>query len=210
MKSVVLSGLMLLIQSSLLFGQFVFEKELVEVRAPEDADSVDALYSFKIQGDKELEIDRLDVYCSCLKAQISDKGKLKWKPGETGQIKATFSKIGMFKGTVDKKLAIFLKGDPADQPSISLTFRLHIPVLMEISQKTLRWNLKGDATAQTVDFIVKGKDPMKVMRHYGTKELFAYELETVKEGRHYKPLMVFCDSKRIARSRAMPIIRSSV
>jgi len=175
--------LILLAASPLSWGQFVFEKELVEVHAPEEADSVEAVFSFEVKGDKPLEIERMDVFCSCLKGQLK---KLKWNPGEKGQLKATFSKIGMFKGTVDKKLALFLKGDEDGQPSVSLTFRLHIPVLMEISQKTLRWDVKGSNDEKSVDFIVKGEEPMQVIKHQATKEIFSYQLETVEEGRHYR------------------------
>ena len=45
-------------------------------------------FSFKVEGDKEIEIAEYDAPCSCLEAKISDGGRLRWKPGETGMVKS--------------------------------------------------------------------------------------------------------------------------
>ena len=186
LKAATLASLYACLFSSLVQAGIEFKSKLIESHAAADAESVYGDYHFKITGDKPIEIEKMDVYCSCLKAQINGDGKLIWKPGESGTIRGVFSKLGNFKGTVDKDIKIYLKGDPKDKPSVNLVFRVHVPVLFEIGQKTNRWTVGAELTEQVIDLTVKSEEPMQVTGIEGTNENFEFAIKTVEEGRKYQ------------------------
>src|SRR6478752_805013 len=115
-----------------------FTEMLKEVNAPVEASTVTADFNFTNKGNKPVTITKADPPCPCLKVQISG-GKLKYAPGESGVIRISFD-LGTFSGTVDKVLPIFLDNDPEDKPSVALTIRVHIPVLVGVEPKTVKWD----------------------------------------------------------------------
>src|SRR5690606_38524647 len=114
-----------------------FAETLKEIHPKADAKTVSADFKFTNTGDKPVTISKYDAACSCMSVQISG-GKLHYAPGESGVVRANFD-MGNFAGTVDKTVALWLKGDREDQPSGQLTVRVHIPVLIELEPKTLNW-----------------------------------------------------------------------
>jgi hypothetical protein len=125
-----------------------FSEPVKEMDAPADAATVTAEFKFTNKTAKPVTIAKADPTCSCLKVEISG-GKLSYAPGESGVVKTTFE-MGNFSGTVDKMLAIYLDADPADKPSVQLTLRVKIPVLIGVEPKTVKWEIGGEQKPEII------------------------------------------------------------
>jgi hypothetical protein len=170
--------------TAVLSAQLVFEETLIELHLPPDEDKASADFSFKVAGDREVEIAEYDAPCACLEAKISDNGKLLWKPGETGTVQGLFS-MGNLTGTFDKVIALRMKGEVT--PSVKLTVRLHIPEFFKITpEKFLFWELGGTPAPQTFKIKVANDEPLKIVDVSGTNDQFGIELKTVKDGWEYE------------------------
>ena len=163
-------------------GQMVFEKNLIEVQAKPDDEVVSAEFRFTVQGENPVTITEYEAACSCLSAEISEGGKLVWKPGETGVVRGKF-KMGTFKGTVDKLIVLRIQGRARP---LKLTVRVNIPVLFDLHPPTLFWDLNGEAKAQSFKIKVKHDKPIKITGITGTNDQFEHEARTIKEGWEYE------------------------
>jgi hypothetical protein len=164
-------------------AQMVFDQTLIEVTAGLDQDEVKVEFPFTVKGDKPVEIADYDAPCSCLEARISDNGKLVWKPGEKGSVQGIF-KTGNFRGVLDKMIVMRMKGE--DVPSVKLTVRMDIPVLLEVEPQTLIWTQGSAVEPKSFKLKVNGDEPMKIVGIRGTNDDFPYELKTIKEGKEYE------------------------
>jgi hypothetical protein len=164
-------------------GGLEFTETLKEVNAGADATLVTTEFSFTNKGDKPASITKSDSGCSCLKAEISG-GKLTYAPGESGVVRTTFA-MGNFSGTVDKMVALWIDGDPADSPSTRLTVRVHIPVLVGVEPKTVKWDIGAKADPQIIRIQMAEGKPIRVTGVTSSSESFACELKTVEEGKKY-------------------------
>jgi len=162
-----------------------FTRTLVEIHAPVDAEKVTAEFEFTNRGDKPVAIRKYDAACaSCVGLRVKDS-KLRYGPGESGVMHADF-KIGNYSGTVDNNVVIWLDDDPEAQPSVKLTVRVHIPVLIALEPKTLRWDLGGDASSKTIDIRIHDDKPIHVTTVTSSSPKFTAELKVIEEGRHYE------------------------
>lgn len=164
-------------------GGLEFTETLKEVDAGADATLVTTEFSFTNKGDKPASITKSDSGCSCLKIEISG-GKLKYAPGESGVVRATFE-MGNFSGTVDKMVALWIDDDPVDNPSTRLTVRVHIPVLVGLEPKTLKWDLGAKADPQIIRIQMAEGESIRVTGVSSSSESFACELKTVEKGEKY-------------------------
>ena len=164
-------------------GGLEFTETLKEVDAGADATLVTTEFSFTNMGDKPASITKSDSGCSCLKIEISG-GKLKYAPGESGVVRTTFE-MGNFSGTVDKMVALWIDDDPVDNPSTRLTVRVHIPVLVELEPKTLKWDLGTKADPQIIRIQMAEGKSIRVTGVTSSSESFACELKTVEKGEKY-------------------------
>jgi hypothetical protein len=164
-------------------GGLEFTETLKEVDAGADATLVTTEFSFTNKGDKPASITKSDSGCSCLKIEISG-GKLKYAPGESGVVRTTFE-MGNFSGTVDKMVALWIDDDPVDNPSTRLTVRVHIPVLVELEPKTLKWDLGTKADPQIIRIQMAEGKSIRVTGVTSSSESFACELKTVEKGGKY-------------------------
>ena len=160
-----------------------FAELLKEVNAPADVTTVTTDFTFKNNGDKPVTIAKTDPGCSCLKVEISG-GKLKYAPGESGVVRTTFD-MGNFSGTVDKMVALWIDDDPANKPSMTLTVRVHIPVLIALEPKTVKWNLGGKAEPQTIQIRMAEGKSIRVTGVKSSSPSFKTELKALEEGKKY-------------------------
>lgn len=160
-----------------------FPETLKEVRADASADKVTADFPFTNQSDKAVTVSHYDSTCSCMSVQITG-GKTRYEPGESGVIRTQFD-MGNFSGTVDKVVVVWLDDAPEDEPSVTLTVRVHIPVLVAMTPKTLKWEMAGKGEPQTIEIRMNHSEPIKVKSVTGSSEAFGYQLETIEEGKSY-------------------------
>ncbi len=174
-------------------GGLKFEKDVIELHLAAEASTAGGEFTFTNGSDHPVTISRVEKTCSCLLAQVKG-GKLVYQPGEKGVIRVNFE-VGNLSGVVDKTVALYLEKEPADQPVI-LTVRAHIPVLVELDQKTLRWPVNGAAGPQKVDIRMKHSKPIRVLKAASNSEMFKTELKTLTEGSHYEVWITPADMKR--------------
>jgi len=170
-----------------------FEKDLLVIDAPADAGSIVADFNFENKTDQPVTIVKVDKTCSCIAVQVSD-GKLVYAPGEKGQIRATFD-MGNFYGVVDKTVVLYLDKDPADKPSVTLTVEVHIPVLVLIKEKTLKWSIGAKPETQKIDITMDYAKPINIVANSCSSDNFKVELKTLEGGKHYELLVTPIDTK---------------
>ncbi|MGE9269088.1 MAG: DUF1573 domain-containing protein [Verrucomicrobiales bacterium] len=172
--------------SSLAQAELVFDSKLLEVTSDPGAETITAEFTFEVKGE-ETKILGYESMCSCLAARVEPtnedgSAKLSWQPGEKGRILAKFE-LGNFKGTVDK--AIVLKTDRAEKAH-ELVLRVTIPALLNISPATHKWTIGETTEERTFEIKVVGDQPVQILELAGTNPKFPLQLETVKEGFHYR------------------------
>ena len=120
-----------------------------------------------------------------MSVQISDGGKRVYAPGESGTIRANFD-MGNFSGTVDKDVSVWLAGDPEASPSQHLTVRVHIPILIELEPKTVKWATNGELKPQTFQIKMNGEKPIHISNVGASGQDFTHELKTIEDGKRYE------------------------
>jgi hypothetical protein len=164
-----------------------FSEPIKDVHAPADVATVTASFEFKNYSDKTVTIAKADPTCSCLKIEISE-GKLNYAPGESGVVRVTFE-MGNFSGVVEKMVAIWLDDDPADRPSRSVTVRVHIPVLIGIEPKTVKWDVGSEAAPQTIQVRMAEGQTIHITGVTSSSDLFSTEIKIVEQGKKYDLLV---------------------
>ena len=101
--------------------------------------------------------------------------------------------MGNFSGTVDKVVAVWLDDDPPDKPSVALTVRVHIPVLVSLEPKTLKWDLGGKGEPQTIRITMNHDKPDPCDRRDSSSEAFRHELKTIEDGKSYELIVTPTD-----------------
>lgn len=165
-------------------GALTFNETIQEMSPDPNESKVFADFKFTNKSDKPVTINRFDGGCSCVSVQISD-GKRVYAPGESGVIRANFD-IGTFSGTVDKVVSLWMEGDAEDAPSEKVTLRVHIPVIIEMEPKTVKWDVGQKPEAQTIKISMKGEKPTHLLKVSGNSEAFDHELKTIEDGRVYE------------------------
>ena len=160
-----------------------FENERKDVHADLSAAKVKSDFKFTNTSSKTLKIQKADAGCSCLAVEVSG-GKLTYAPGESGVLRTTFE-IGSFQGAVDKTVFVWLDGDPEDKPSSSVTLRVHIPVIIALEPKTLKWTVGDKADSKLITVKMDYEKPIHVTSVSTSSSGFKAELMTVEKGKEY-------------------------
>ena len=82
-------------------------------------------------------------------------------------------------------VALWIDDDAADKPSTRLTVRVHIPVLVGLEPKTVKWELGAKADPQIIRIQMAEGAPIHVTGVTSSSDSFACELKTVEEGKKY-------------------------
>lgn len=160
-----------------------FAAPLQEIHAPADVKTVTVNFEFTNRSDQPVTVAKYEPTCTCISVRIQE-GKLRYEPGESGMIRAEFN-MGNLTGTVDKVVAVWINDDPADKPSVALTVRVHIPVLVSLSPKTLKWDLNGKGEPKTIRISMHHDQPIRVVGVTASSDVYQHELKVVEEGKSY-------------------------
>ena len=172
-------------------AELTFEKKLKAVTTKPDTKVIFIEFPFENKSKETVTIVEYDAPCTCMGARIRRPDgveSLVFKPGDKGIIigKLEFEN---FKGTIDKMIIIRTDKDKTADPSIQLTCRVTIPIVISADVETLEWTL-GDALEPKVFHIkVDHTKPVNITKHkigYGGNEAFDYKLEVVEAGKEYK------------------------
>lgn len=174
----------LIVSAAVHAGTLEFKETFKEIHAPADVKSVSAEFEFTNKTDKEVAIAKYESTCSCMSVGVKG-GKLRYAPGESGLIRAEFD-MGNFSGDIDKVINLYFDDAPLDKPSVNLTVRVHIPVLVNLEPKTLKWDIAGKTDPQTIKITMNHTKPIKVTKITCSSEAFKTELKTVTDGKAYE------------------------
>lgn len=161
-----------------------FTKNRIEVTSKPDAKTITVPYTFENKTKRVITIARYDSACSCLSAKVKG-GKLVYKPGEKGEMKVDFE-LGSFSGLVEKTVLLWTTDDGEQRPSSVLTVALTIPVLFEVTPKTVFWEQNGSKEPKSFKLKVDNAKPIRILNHSGTNANFAYELKVIRDGWEYE------------------------
>lgn len=176
-------------------GTLKFEETKKEILVQNEESTVTTDFPFKNESDSDAIIEKYDSGCSCISAGVKDS-KLAYKPGESGTIRAVFN-MAQFTGTTEKSIAVWLKGDPANKPSIILTARITIPELVEINPKSVIWEVGSKPEPKTVTLTIKHPEPIKVVSMTGADARFKQELKTIEEGKKYEVVITPASTDKV-------------
>lgn len=173
-----------------LYADLVFSSTEEKIDAAADAKEVNVEFPFENKGDEPVVVQRFDAPCSCMFAVVEGGTKQKdgstvIAPGEKGAFKGRFE-LGNFKGTVDKKILIWMDKDPDDQPSVALTTQVTIPYLIAAFPQSLMWKVGEGAVEKVIEVKVDHNEPIKVIKHTSSSPNFSYEFITKEEGELYE------------------------
>jgi len=172
-------------------GGLTFDSEQKAVTTKTGDKKATIAYSFENTSKRTISIAKWDSACSCLSARIKD-GKMEYKPGDKGEIEIDFA-LGSFSGTQQKTVMLWSNDDPSEAPSTILTVKITIPVLFDISPKSLAWAQNGDKKPKTIKIKVLDKNPINITKHSGTNASFPYTVKTIREGWEYELLVTPTD-----------------
>lgn len=195
MKCLILGILMIYscCYSSALAAEFAFDKIIKEVTTRPDVEVVKVEFEFENKSDETITIVNYDAPCSCMEARLrrpDNKNSLVFEPGEKGTVIGMLE-FGTFKGTIDKVIKILTDKDTGGEPSIILTCRVTIPVLIGADKETLTWEVgdKLEAKEFSIKVANESQTPIRIVRDspgFGVSDTFDYKLEVISEGREYK------------------------
>lgn len=202
-------------------GGLTFETTDQEVFAKADQGTITVDFPFENKSDSSVTIKSSEASCSCLAVQVKG-GKMRYAPGESGVIRGILD-MGNFSGEAVKALQVSLEGDPVGKPSISLIARVHIPELVKIEPKTLRWDLGSEATAKVLTITIDHDEPIHVRKAACSNKQFEVEVREVESGKAYELVVTptsveeqalgvitidtDCPIKRHATQRAFALVR---
>ncbi|MEY3395290.1 MAG: hypothetical protein RL346_1526 [Verrucomicrobiota bacterium] len=168
---------------SLHAGGLKFEDALQEAEASLETTEVTREFPFTNQESKPIRIRNADAGCTCVAVEFL-KSQSTYAAGESGVMRVTF-KIQNFQGTVDKKVLIWLDGDPDDQPSSFATLRIHIPTAVKLEPKTLNWMLGSPTDTKIMRVTFHPDQAASVINTTSSSENFSTEIVTVEKGKIY-------------------------
>lgn len=161
-----------------------FAETSKEVHTTADAETAAVEFNFTNKSGKPITIAKADAGWSCMKVLFSG-GKLTYGPGEIGVLRAVFN-IGNASGTVEKSIALWLDTAPiTNPPSQSLNVRIHIPTLITLEPKTLKWDSGSKQEPQTLHIRIAEGKPIHVTAIQPSTEQFSCELKAIEQGRNY-------------------------
>lgn len=160
-----------------------FDEILIEADAPIDSKTVMRDFTFTNTSDQDVVIREADAGCSCLAVKVAG-GKLAYSPGESGTLRATFE-MGSFQGSVDKPIFIWLQNDRDEKPSNTVTLRVHIPEVIKMSPKNLKWEMGSKPLMQVLKIEMDYKKPIHVNSISSSNPDFETKLVTIEEGKEY-------------------------
>lgn len=182
-------------------GALKFEKSTIDADLGIKDESIVQDFKFTNSSSEAIKIRSADAGCSCMEVTIAD-GKLSYAPGESGVIRAVFD-VGTFQGTVQKPIHIWLDGDPDEKPSASIMLRVHVPVIIAVEPKTLKWEVGEESATKTMDVKMNYEKPIHVTGISTSNENFETKLVAVEKGKHYQIQI----TPKVTDSPALSIVR---
>jgi len=165
-------------------AELAFESTKKDVSAGADATRVDVDFPFTNASGQPVTITRFQSNCSCMTVAVQG-GKQRYEPGESGVVRATFD-VQNLSGEVERFAVLWLEGDPEDKPSVKLNVNFHIPEVVKVEPKTVKWEVGAKPEPQVIRITMQAGEPVHIKAVGGTGSAFKHELKTVVDGQEYE------------------------
>lgn len=168
----------------LVAGTLKFGEPTKEITVANDQKSATVDFPFKNESTDDVVIEKNASDCPCAAVGVKDS-KLAYKPGETGTVRIVFD-LGKVPETADKLVSIYLKGDSEDHPSIKLTTRIVVPVVVQLEPRSVTWDVGGKPEPKTITVTMNDSEPVKILSLTSSDPNFTQKLKTIEEGKKYE------------------------
>ncbi|MBB5353528.1 hypothetical protein HNR46_003789 [Haloferula luteola] len=165
-------------------GGLTFESASQEATAELEQTEVIVDFPFSNESDTAVTIQRYEAACSCTSVKVKG-GKMRYEPGEKGLIRTVFD-LGTFVGDTSKSIQLWVDDDPATRPSVVLQAKIHIPVLVSLEPKTLRWEPNDALSPKTITVTMSHSEPIHVSKVACGNESFHTQIKTIEDGKLYE------------------------
>lgn len=176
--------------SGIAHAQLAFEATTKDVHVPPQENTALVEFPFKNGGKEAVTLARYESSCSCMDAKVTGgaqgkDGAIRFEPGQSGMVRATFN-MNNFSGEVEKVITLYTDKDSNDNPSIRLTAKVHIPVIVDVSPKTVRWDQHESPVAKVVTVRMNYEKPVRLLSAKSGNDRFSLSVKTVEEGKLYE------------------------
>lgn len=165
-------------------GTLKFDANSQEITVALDQKSATVDFPFKNESSDDVVIEKNASDCPCAAVGVKDS-KLVYKPGESGTIRIVFN-LGKIPETADKFVSLYLKGDREDHPSIKLTTRIIVPVVVDLQPRSVTWDIGAKPEPKTITVTMHDSEPVKILSMTSSDPRFKSELKTIEEGKKYE------------------------
>ncbi len=162
-----------------------FDAPVKEIAPPiTDDTEIQADFPFANTGTQPVTIAKFNCACSGLTTDL-DGNKLVYQPGEKGVLRTRF-RPGIFTGNFSKGIALWLAGDPEENPSHTLILKISLPELLAIDPPQYTWLEGAPAETRTFTLTVQNDQTVNIRSVALSSENFRHALRTIEPGRRYR------------------------
>jgi hypothetical protein len=176
---------LLFVFSSWASAQLHFDELTKEFVAHPDDAKLTCDFPFENKGTTVQEIVAYVGNCSCISAQLSNDGQRVYQPGEKGVVRAIFD-LGTLVGTFEKQVVVTMKGDPANQPSITLQAKIQIPEFVKLEPKTIQWLVDEVKSPKIIKVTMHDDKPINISAVTSSNPNFEVSQKEVVAGKEYE------------------------
>ena len=164
-------------------AQLRWETRELEFSPSVDQTQVTAHFRFQNVGQSEIKITSVSTSCGCTTAALE---KDTVAPGEKGEIKATFN-LGERDGLQQKTISV--ESTDPESPKTSLTLRVRIPAVAQVSPNSLQWQLGGAPSAQTINIRILNDLPIHTISATSSDPRILARVEQAVPSKEYRVIV---------------------
>jgi Protein of unknown function (DUF1573) len=164
-------------------AQLRWETRELELSPSADQTEVTTHFKFQNIGQSEIKITSVSTSCGCTTAALE---KNTVAPGEKGQIEAKFNVGGGF--GLQQKTILVESTDP-ESPKTSLTLRVHIPAVAQVSPNVLQWELGAAPSAQAINIRILNDLPIHAVSATSSNPRILARVEQAVPSKEYRVIV---------------------
>jgi len=164
-------------------GKLIFPERELELNAKPSDEKVSFVFSFSNGGENTVNIEDVNVSCSCLSAKTD---RSSYAAGEKGQLVVVFA-IGSFTGVQRKALTLVSRDvGSRENERTGLLAILNIPDVITIEPELLQWSVGDKPEEKVFTLKVAHSNPVNIRKITCSREGFEFRVIEKEKGRQYE------------------------
>jgi len=151
-----LAGVLLFLTPAEGAPKIAFDQTVYDFGKTSSVQSVTGSFTFRNDGDTELQVTKLITTCPCARAGVNPTSL---KPGESGSLEFSMN-IGPSVGDIVEK--IFLTSNDPQNSTVTLTLKVYVKPIFEVTPPVLRLGDLQQGSSTNVTVLVKRTDGQKL------------------------------------------------